>query len=214
MNRALADMRVNYAMKALDVVEVDPNPLVQFENWFEEAKQAQIKEPNAMILATIDIDHCPDSRTVLLKGIENDGFVFYTNYHSTKGNQLDSNNYCSITFLWLDLERQVRIKGKCEKVDQKTTDAYFQSRPRESQIGAWTSPQSKIIPSRQALEDLFAANMEKFKNVEVIPTPNFWGGYCVIPKEIEFWQGRPNRLHDRLKYQLTEEGWDIVRLAP
>ncbi|HMP28452.1 MAG TPA: pyridoxamine 5'-phosphate oxidase [Saprospiraceae bacterium] len=214
MNRELADMRVNYAMKALDIVDVDPNPIVQFQIWFDEAKQAQIKEPNAMILATVDADNAPDTRTVLLKGIENNGFVFYTNYHSTKGTQLKNNDQCALTFLWLDLERQIRIKGNCNKVEQAVTDAYFQSRPRDSQIGAWTSPQSKVISSRKELEDLFIANVEKFKDIAVIPTPNFWGGYCVIPKEIEFWQGRPNRLHDRLKYQRVGDSWEIVRLAP
>jgi pyridoxamine 5'-phosphate oxidase len=116
--------------------------------------------------------------------------------------------------MWLDLERQVRVKGICEKVDQSISDAYFQSRPRDSQIGAWTSPQSEIISSRKELEDLFATNLEKFKNLAIIPTPNFWGGYCVIAREIEFWQGRPNRLHDRIRYTVSENGWDLNRLAP
>jgi pyridoxamine 5'-phosphate oxidase len=214
MNRNIAEMRVNYAMQSLDIVDVDPNPIIQFEKWFADAVAAEIKEPNAMLLSTVDHDLFPDSRIVLLKGVENAGFVFYTNYLSTKGIQLANNNQCSLTFLWLGLERQVRIKGVCEKVDQTTTDAYFQSRPRDSQIGAWTSPQSEIISSRKELEDLFAANVEKFKDLEVIPTPNFWGGYCVIPTEIEFWQGRPNRLHDRIRYISTENGWDLNRLAP
>lgn len=214
MNRELADMRVNYAMKSLDIEDIDENPIKQFQNWFEEAKLSQIKEPNAMILSTVDINLQPDARTVLLKGIENNTFVFYTNYSSAKGNQLENSQLCALTFLWLELERQVRIKGTCCKVSQEITDSYFQSRPRESQIGAWSSPQSQKITSRKELEDIFATNVEKFKNTEVIPTPNFWGGYCVIPREIEFWQGRPNRLHDRLKYQRVGETWEIVRLAP
>jgi pyridoxamine 5'-phosphate oxidase len=214
MNRNITEMRVNYAMQSLDIIDVDPNPMIQFEKWFADAVAAEVKEPNAMLLSTVDRDHFPDGRIVLLKGVENNGFVFYSNYLSSKGIQLANNNHCSLTFLWLDLERQVRIKGVCEKVDQRSTDAYFQSRPRDSQIGAWTSPQSEIISSRKELEDLFAANVEKFKDLAVIPTPNFWGGYCVIPTEIEFWQGRPNRLHDRIRYIATENGWDLNRLAP
>lgn len=210
----LANMRVNYALKSLDVKDVDTDPLIQFRNWFAEAVAGGVKEPNAMILSTVDENNGADARVILLKGVENGGFVFYTNYESNKGQQLLNNNQCAMTFLWLELERQVRIKGICSKVSQSTTEEYFQTRPRESQIGAWTSPQSKIVSSRTELEDKYAENFQKFKDKETIPTPNFWGGFCVIPKEIEFWQGRPGRLHDRIKYSLNGENWQIVRLAP
>lgn len=212
--KELANMRVNYAMKSLDVTDVEPDPLIQFQKWFGEAVEAGVKEPNAMILSTVDENNGADARVMLLKGVERGGFVFYTNYESNKGQQLLLNKQCAITFLWLELERQVRIKGICNKVDQSITEQYFQTRPRESQLGAWTSPQSKIVSSRQELEDKYAENIQKFKEKETIPTPNFWGGFCVVPKEIEFWQGRPGRLHDRVKYILNSENWQIVRLAP
>ena len=214
MTKDLAAMRVNYALKSLDVTDVETNPIEQFQKWFSEAVQSGVAEPNAMVVASVDENNTPDSRVLLLKGVENGAFVFYTNYGSKKARDFEKNNHCAITFLWLELERQVRIKGTLTKTDQKTTDAYFQSRPRESQIGAWTSPQSSIVASRKDLEDLYTENVEKFKNTEVIPTPNFWGGYCVMPKEIEFWQGRPGRLHDRIKYTLNGDQWEIVRLAP
>ena len=210
----IADMRVNYALKSLDVAEVDADPLIQFQTWFGEAVQGGVKEPNAMILSTVDENNSADARVMLLKGVESGGFVFYTNYGSNKGRHLAGNNQCALTFLWLELERQVRIKGVCTKTESSVTDAYFQSRPRESQIGAWTSPQSSVVSSRTELENRYTQNIEKFKDQKIIPTPDFWGGFCVIPKEIEFWQGRPGRLHDRVKYSLKGDQWEIVRLAP
>jgi len=210
----IADMRVNYAMKSLDVADVDSNPLNQFTKWFTEAAKCGVKEPNAMILSTVDENNAADARVVLLKGVENGGFVFYTNYESNKGQQLAKNNQCALTFLWHELERQVRIRGICIKTEPSVTDSYFQSRPRESQIGAWTSPQSSKISSRTELENRYSENLEKFKDQKIIPTPDFWGGFCTMPYEIEFWQGRPGRLHDRVKYTLQGQFWEIVRLAP
>ncbi|HOY15551.1 MAG TPA: pyridoxamine 5'-phosphate oxidase [Saprospiraceae bacterium] len=210
----MASLRVNYAQTSLDITDVDPNPFHQFSKWFKEATQSKVKEPNAMVLSTCGNDHFPESRTVLLKGFDENGFTFYTNYESDKGKQLAENNQCTLLFLWLDLERQVRIKGTASKVNRSESEEYFHSRPRESQIGAWTSPQSKEIPSRQYLESKYTTEVEKFADQEVISLPDFWGGYQINPIEFEFWQGRPSRLHDRITYKRTEDKWKIVRLAP
>lgn len=210
----IASLRVNYAQTSLDITDVDPNPFHQFSKWFKEASQSKVKEPNAMVLSTCGKDNFPDSRTVLLKGFDENGFTFYTNYDSDKGKQLAENNQCTLLFLWLDLERQVRIKGTASKVNRSESEEYFHSRPRESQIGAWTSPQSKEIPSRQYLETKYTTEVEKFADQEVISLPDFWGGYQINPIEFEFWQGRPSRLHDRISYKRTEDNWNIVRLAP
>jgi pyridoxamine 5'-phosphate oxidase len=214
MNPELADMRVNYAMKSLELTDVSSNPIVQFNTWFEEAKQSKVKEANAMILSTADDKGQPDARTVLLKDIKDDCFIFFTNYLSKKGEDITSNDKCALTFLWLDLERQVRIKGLCTKVSPDISENYFKSRPRESQLGAWSSPQSQIIKDRNELESKFDENIAKFEDFETLPLPDFWGGYQVQPFSLEFWQGRPNRMHDRLIYTLAAGEWKINRLAP
>jgi pyridoxamine 5'-phosphate oxidase len=214
MNRDLADLRVNYSMAGLLEEDMLSNPFDQFTKWFVQAKEAKILEPNAMILSTVGDDGLPDSRTVLLKDLTDRSLIFYTNYSSIKAQQIDGHLHCALLFLWLDLERQVRIKGRVAKIDKEQSFLYFKSRPRESQIGAWTSPQSSVISSRDEIEQLFKDNLRRFENVEEIPLPEFWGGYEVIPTEIEFWQGRPNRLHDRIKYNKDKESWTMSRLAP
>ena len=214
MDIDIASLRVNYAQTSLDIEDVDTSPFLQFSKWLQEAIKSQVKEPNAMILSTCGNDHFPNSRTVLLKGFDENGFIFYTNYESEKGIQLSENNQCTLLFVWLDLERQVKVKGLATKVSRSESEAYFQSRPRESQIGAWTSPQSKEILNRQYLEEQYLAASEKFSGQEVIPIPDYWGGYLITPVEFEFWQGRPSRLHDRIIYRRDEDKWKIVRLAP
>jgi pyridoxamine 5'-phosphate oxidase len=210
----LADLRKEYARATLDVTTVFADPILQFEKWFREALEAGVVEPNAMHLSTVNAQGRPSGRIVLLKDVESGQFVFYTNYQSKKGNDLDQNPSCALTFFYPDLERQVRIEGVAERVAAVTSDQYFQSRPRGSQIGAWASPQSAIIESRTIL-DARASQMEKkFENEKVLPRPNQWGGYQVDPFMIEFWQGRPSRLHDRIQYVKVDGVWRIYRLAP
>lgn len=212
-NHQIAALRKNYQLMGLDENKIKNNPLDQFTIWFDEAIDAEVTEPNAMILSTISKDGFPSSRTVLLKGLEENGFIFFTNYGSEKGKEITQNNKVSLLFLWLDLERQVRIGGKAIKLSTEGSEAYFKSRPRDSQIGAWASKQSEVVPNRQYLENKFETIRAKFKDQE-IPLPHFWGGYKVIPSRIEFWQGRPNRLHDRILYSIDENEWKIERLSP
>jgi pyridoxamine 5'-phosphate oxidase len=189
------------------------NPLEQFKAWFKEAIHSEIIEPNAMHLATVKKNNRPTGRVVLLKDVDK-GFVFYTNYESNKGRELEENPFASLTFFWPELERQVRIEGTVEKTSAKESDDYFLSRPYESQIGAWSSPQSKAIPDRKFLEQKKEEIENKFKDEDLF-RPSHWGGYRVTPYEIEFWQGRPARLHDRISYHLDEGGnWILTRLAP
>jgi pyridoxamine 5'-phosphate oxidase len=211
---SISEMRREYARESLDISIVSAHPVRQFERWFDEAVRSEVMEPNAFTLATANAKGVPSARILLLKGIENDKFVFYTNYQSKKGRELDENPACALTFFWPELERQVRIEGICSRVDSKTSEAYFQSRPRGSQIGAWASPQSSILYNRKILEDRVRELEKKFEGQEVLPKPHQWGGYAVEPHHVEFWQGRPNRLHDRLAYYYTEKGWVIHRLAP
>ncbi|GAA4297935.1 pyridoxamine 5'-phosphate oxidase [Nibribacter koreensis] len=212
---SLADIRSNYAKQILNVEAVDANPLRQFDAWMQEALQAKVEEPTAMTLSTASLQGRPSARIVLLKAIEDGGFVFYTNYESRKGQQLAENPFASLTFFWPALERQVRVEGKVVKVEPTTSDAYFNSRPRGSQLGAWSSPQSQTIESRKVLEDLELKYSQEFSQQETIPRPAHWGGYKLVPDRIEFWQGRPNRLHDRLLYHADAAGqWTIERLAP
>ncbi len=208
----LADMRANYTSAPFDKVHVLKNPIAQFKVWFDEAVLSQIDEPNAMTLATASIEGMPNARIVLLKEFDKKGFVFYTNYESQKGNELENNNAAVLLFFWKELVRQVRIKGKVEKTSFEESNQYFHSRPRESQIGAWASEQSSKIPDRKFLENKFQKLQNEFERKE-IPLPPFWGGYRVIPFEIEFWQGRENRLHDRILYRLVENDWKISRLS-
>ena len=210
----IADLRQDYQIKSLDIKEVASNPFQQFEKWFQEAVEAKVKEPNAMTLATASKDGRPSARIVLLKGID-EGFVFYTNYESQKGLELIKNPFASLVFCWLDMERQIRISGKVEKVSDITSDTYFNKRPKKSRLGAWTSPQSSVIPNRVFLENRYANLVEQYKDTETIPRPEHWGGFRVVPDRVEFWQGRSSRLHDRINYTLQENGtWKIERLAP
>lgn len=209
----LTQMRQNYTLKKLDEESIHPDPHKQFEIWFDEVIKSQIKEPNAMLLATCGADHIPSIRAVLLKIFDEKGFVFFTNYNSEKAHDIDENPHVALEFLWLDLERQVRITGTAHKISTMESLKYFLSRSRDSRIGAWVSDQSSVISSRQAMMMQVQKMKDKFSNGD-IPLPDFWGGYRVVPQKIEFWQGRENRLHDRLLYTKTGHGWDISRLAP
>ena len=209
----LADIRQVYQKQSLLEGTVDSNPLDQFKHWWDEVIQSGIDEPNAMNLSTCSIEGRPSSRIVLLKEVNENGFIFFTNYNSRKGKEMEQNNFVSILFFWKELERQVRVEGKVEKIPTKKSDEYFASRPRESQVGAWSSPQSEVIESRSILEKNEKQYSDQFQNKN-IERPQHWGGYLVIPRLIEFWQGRPGRLHDRLRYSLSEKQWVIERLAP
>lgn len=200
-------------MKELIENRVDENPFVQFSHWYNEILKADLIEPNAMILATATADAIPSVRTVLLKNFNENGFFFYTNYESRKAKDLIANPIAEVLFIWLELERQVRVSGKVEKVSQKESEDYFHSRPTNSQIGAWASKQSSIIPGRDYLQKKYNEYSEKFKDGK-IPLPPFWGGFRLIPEKFEFWQGRESRLHDRILYRKSGTGWDIVRLSP
>lgn len=214
MEKSIADLRKEYTRAGLTEADVDPNPFKQFQKWFDQAMAAQLLEPNAMNVATASPEGKPSARIVLLKHVDERGFVFFTNYLSDKGKQLQANPWAALVFWWGDLERQVRIEGKVEKVSEAESDGYFHSRPLGSQLGAWVSQQSQAINSREVLQQRLEELEEKYKN-QTIPRPPHWGGYRVIPKIIEFWQGRPNRLHDRLQYRYLEDGrWLIQRLSP
>jgi pyridoxamine 5'-phosphate oxidase len=210
----LADIRKEYAKASLDVKDVLTDPISQFNQWFQEAIGANVLEPNAMNLATISEQGRPTSRVVLLKGVETGCFLFYTNYQSQKGKELEQDPHCALTFFWPELERQVRIEGIAERVSREQSEQYFKSRPIGSQIGAWASPQSSIIADREILEKRAEEIQNKFKGLSTLPVPQQWGGYQVIPFEIEFWQGRPSRLHDRIVYYFVDGRWKINRLAP
>jgi len=211
----LADLRKEYTLKDLTVEQTAPDPFVQFRIWLAEALQAQVPEPNAMHVATVSSTGKPSGRIVLLKELDNKGFVFYTNYTSRKGQELTQNAWASLTFFWPELERQVRVEGRTEKTSPQQSDIYFQSRPRGSQMGAWASPQSQFIPSREILENNLAKLKQQFGENSLIPRPQHWGGYHVLPESVEFWQGRASRLHDRILYTKTIEGsWQKHRLAP
>lgn len=212
-NEKLQKLREDYSKHSLDESDVNKNPFKQFERWMEEAVGAEVPEPNAMTLATVDANQKPHTRIVLLKGLEDDSFIFYTNYGSDKGKELEQNPNASLCFLWLQLERQVRIDGTVEKIPKEESEAYFKQRPYKSQLGALASNQSAEVPNREFLEKKFADLEAKYPEGEV-PMPESWGGYRVIPETIEFWQGRRSRLHDRIKYQLTGNKWEIKRLSP
>lgn len=214
MNKAIADLRKEYASQTLLETDLSASPIQQFTAWWEQAIAADLLEPNAMTLATASTDGLPSARIVLLKGFDEKGFVFYTNYQSYKALQLAENPKACLVFHWKELERQVRIMGVVEKVSAEESNAYFQSRPLGSRIGAWASPQSKVIPDRGWIENEFEKKKNEFGG-EAIPLPPHWGGYRVKPVIIEFWQGRFSRLHDRMQYSLEENGgWKIERLAP
>lgn len=210
----IGHLRVKYTTKGLDVKDLDANPLKQFEIWFNDAINEQLLEPNAFSLATVGNDMMPSIRTVLLKIFDEKGFVFFTNYKSTKAKQIEENPKAAALFAWLELERQVKIEGSIEKIPTGDSLKYFLSRPKGSQLGAWVSHQSEIISSRSLLEQKFDEIKRKFVKGE-IPFPSFWGGYAIKPTKIEFWQGGQDRLHDRFLYELQKDGsWTISRLAP
>lgn len=211
-NEEIAALRMDYRKSELLEKDVDPNPIHQFRIWFDNAMNAEIPEPNAMCLSTVHGNQ-PDSRIVLLKAIKEEGFVFFTNYHSSKGVQIEANPHVALNIVWLDLERQVRIEGVASKISEEESDHYFYSRPLESQIGAIVSSQSERLNSREELEEAMKQALAKYRTVKP-ERPKHWGGYIVKPIEMEFWQGRPNRLHDRLQYRLINGVWDIVRLFP
>lgn len=212
-NEFLQNLRQDYKSATLDESDVDNNPITQFKNWFEHAVKAQIYEPNVMTLATADKSGKPDARIVLLKGVDEDGFRFFTNYLSAKGKELKRNPYAALVFFWPDLERQVRVEGIVEKLDKETSEAYFNTRPVASQIGAIASPQSQVIPNRTSLEEKFETLKLKSEGKEIVK-PAHWGGYIVKPTRIEFWQGRSSRLHDRINFELIKGSWIKTRLAP
>jgi pyridoxamine 5'-phosphate oxidase len=213
MTSFISNLRLNYTLKQLIETEVDADPFKQFQQWFDDAVNAQVPEPNAMTLATATRSGMPSARMVLLKGVDNLGFVFYTNFTSRKGQELAANPQAVLVFWWAPLERQVRIEGQVERVADAEADAYFRSRPLASQLGAWASDQSQVIADRMVLEQRFEALQNQYQEQE-ISRPEHWGGLRVIPSQIEFWQGRPNRLHDRLRYQWDQDHWAIERLAP
>jgi pyridoxamine 5'-phosphate oxidase len=210
---AIADLRREYARARLDERDVSHDPMVEFARWFAEAQEAQLPEPNAMTLATATPDGAPSARIVLLKAFDQRGFVFFTDYRSRKGGELEANPLAALVFYWGELERQVRITGRVSRTSLEESDAYFRTRPLGSRLGAWVSHQSRAIPSRHVLEEDLRAVERRFGDGEV-PLPSHWGGYRVDPEQIEFWQGRPDRLHDRIRYTRRERGWKIERLSP
>ena len=213
MTTNIADLRKDYTLNGLDQTDVSPDPIVQFQQWFAAALAAGVHEPNAMHLATINPEGRPEGRIVLVKGVDAAGFSFYTNYNSQKGISLGANPMTSLTFFWPELERQVRIEGWVEKVSETESDTYFNSRPRGSQLGAWVSQQSQVIAGRDVLTSQ-QEELENRFNGQPIPRPPHWGGFRVIPDKIEFWQGRPSRLHDRIRYRLEAGTWVIERVSP
>lgn len=215
MSQSIAELRQEYAMGALNEAEVDPDPLQQFQRWFSEAVAAQLPEPNAMTLATADRTGRPYARVMLLKGCDADGFVFFTNYRSDKGRQLAESPHVALVFLWLELERQIRIEGAVSPIPGAESEAYFRSRPRESRLGALASRQSQVVASRQILDERFQQLEAQYPD-DNIPMPHHWGGYRVRPDLLEFWQGRHGRMHDRLRYRRSavEGGWRLERLEP
>lgn len=213
-NKEISGLRREYVQPEFDIKRANSSPFKQFGKWFDEISKTANADVNAMVLGTVGESGFPSTRVVLLKGLEKEKFIFYTNYASHKGAEILHNPKVSLNFYWPELSRQVRIEGLIDKIDEQTSITYFKSRPRNSQLGAWASPQSAVLSSRKPLEDRYKQMEKKFEGKE-IPKPKQWGGYAITPLSFEFWQGRPNRLHDRLLYILEQEAsWKIVRLAP
>jgi len=214
MTQSAQDPRYEHVARGLRRRDLGPDPVKQFSNWFTAAIEAQIRDVNAMSLATVGADGKPSVRIVLLKGFDQDGFVFFTNYESEKGLQLSENPWAALGFYWIELDRQIRIGGRVEKTSRKESEEYFHSRPLGSQLGAWASRQSEVIDARRILDARYAEMSERYAD-KPVPLPPHWGGFRVIPDRFEFWQGRPNRLHDRFRYTRKSDGtWQIERLAP
>jgi len=210
---SIAHLRREYARARLDERDVDPDPLVQFRKWFDDARRAELPEPNAMTLATATPGGVPSARMVLLKAADERGFTFFTDYRSRKGQELEANPHAALVFFWGELERQVLITGTVSRVSREETEAYFRTRPRESRLGAWSSHQSTVLAGRETLEARLREVSARHPGDEV-PTPPYWGGYLLKPDALEFWQGRESRLHDRVRYQHEAGGWRIERLSP
>jgi pyridoxamine 5'-phosphate oxidase len=214
----LAALRREYGDRGLDVPDLAPDPISMFRRWFDDTVAADLHEPNAMVVATVSPAGRPSSRTVLLKGVDERGFVFFTNYESRKAADIAANPHVSLLFPWHDLQRQVRVEGMASKVSTEESEAYFASRPRESQLGAWASPQSRVVTSRSALDERYGGVLAQFAGLDEVPVPPHWGGFRVAPYAVEFWQGRKGRMHDRLVYRRAEDDphapWTVDRLAP
>ena len=214
LNKTIEQLRRDYAGEELREDQMKDDPIDQFAIWFEQAMKADVTDVNAMTLATASADGKPSSRIVLLKGFNGVGFRFFTNYQSRKGREIAENPNVQLCFYWAELERQVRIEGQAEKISREESQRYFNERPRHSQISAWASNQSEEVSSRDKLEEAYRRYEQKFENEKSIPVPDFWGGYIVEARAIEFWQGRPGRLHDRILYERDRDGWNKLRLAP
>lgn len=211
---SLSELRREYTLAGLNEADIDHNPFKQFGKWFEQALSASVDEPNAMTLATATPDGKPSARIVLLKDFDEHGFVFYANYESRKGQELAENPHAALVFYWIELERQVCISGRASRVTRQESESYFHSRPEGNQLGAWASHQSQVIEGREVLENRLNQVMKEYAG-ETIPVPPYWGGYRLAPDSIEFWQGRPDRLHDRIRYRLRpDKSWLIERLSP
>lgn len=217
-SHSISSIRQEYLLATLSEKEVSPSPIDQFERWLNEAMKSEVLEPTAMVLSTVSAEGQPSSRVVLLKDLDSNGFVFYTNYSSKKGVELSQNARASLLFFWPELQRQVRIEGEVKRVNPEQSTTYFQSRPKGSQLGAWASPQSQVVPHREFLDERIEEMEKKFEGLEVLPRPEHWGGFSLIPNRIEFWQGRGSRMHDRIRYERTSSSvtseWKIERLAP
>lgn len=213
INQTLENLRVSYQASNLDIEDCDPDPVRQFDRWLLHAIETKCDEPNAFVLSTVRNGQ-PRSRVVLLKGLHENDLVFYTNYSSAKGEEINRNEKIAMNFLWLPLQRQVRIEGTVTKIEGSLSDEYFHKRPRGSQIGAMASPQSSTVKDRAALEKMFFDTEERYKESEVLPRPEQWGGYKITPAYVEFWQGRANRMHDRICYKKNNSKWELYRLAP